>query len=161
MSVSYSLTVAMKMTTIITKSAAEIAAQGEHTITANAWDTSVSLNASSTPAVTKVLKKTQGNGTLDLTAAVDDDADVGTLDMSGLKCQSVLIVNDADNSNTCTISDPANAYSLNGGANIVLAPGEKFQLYCPETKSDVDASNKNLAFAIAGGESVYVMMAFG
>lgn len=161
MSVSYNVTVAMKMTTIITKSAAEIAAQGEHTLTANAYDTTESLNSSTTPAVTKVLKKTQGNGTLDLTAAVDDDADIGTQDMTGLKCQAFKIANPSTNSNTLTISDPANAYSLNATANIVLAPGEEIQVYCPETKSDVGASDKDILFTIAGGETVDLIALFG
>lgn len=161
MTVSYQVSLALKLGLVITKGSTEIPAQGQHVVTANAWDTAQTLTSSTTPAVTKALKKTQANGTLDLTACVDDDGDIGTQNMSGLKCQAFLVINPSTNTNTLTISDPANPYSLNGGANIVLAPGEKIEVYCPETKADVAAGAKDIAFAIAGGESVYLIMLFG
>ena len=150
---------AMKATSVINKDADEVPSAGAHSVAHSAFDFSMALHSASDPAISKKHAGEQGNGSIDLTALVDED--LGTQDMSGLKLQVLVLHNSADNSNTLTVSDPANPYSLNGTKDLVVAPGERLVRYYPDTLADVAAGAKAITFTIAGGETVELLMLFG
>lgn len=119
------------------------------------------LNANSTPPVTKnaadTLAMSGGAATLDLTAISYNGT---TVDLTGLKVQSLLVRN--DNDNAITISDGAsNGYALNGGNDIVIPAGSVHQFTWNETLGDVGASAKNLDISGTGTDALKFVISAG
>lgn len=129
--------------------------------------TGVTLNATSTPAITKASVKTYtltaGAVTIDL-EALQGIQDVA-VNAVGLKPQVIIIKNPAGN-NTMTLSEGAsNGYALNGGNDIVLtghATVDTFAMFfIPEGLPDVAGADSEIDIAGTGTESISIGMVFG
>ena len=101
-------------------------------------------NASSTVPATKIFVDTfNGNQSIDLTSL--DDPEQETIDGTGLKVQFILVA--VNTAHDVTISDgAANAYSLNGGSDIVVEGSGYVLLYFADGLADIAAGAKAIDF---------------
>ena len=134
--------------------------------TYDAFNTAASLNATSTPPVSKAavsqVALVAGAKTIDLTAAPHKVAGTTvSVDGTGLKVQGFLIRVPATNVHALTIAPGAsNAYNLLGAAFLVtLYPGDVIELAkrLDANMPDVAAGAKNILFgdASAGGTETF------
>lgn len=138
----------------------DIESLGEFSTNHSQFDHSATLNSSSTPPVTKkYADRLTGTNNLDFTALADPE--LGTLDMSGLKLQ-ILSVYNRSTTDAMTLSDgAANAYSINGTADIDIPVGGRALLFFNDGLADVAAGAKAFDVECAVGESCDIMLVFG
>lgn len=119
----------------------------------------VTLNASSTPAATKVssgtLTLSSGSATIDLTAAPNP---IATVDFTGLKINAFKFAADSNNTEPITIEGHAtNGYDLFASLSdgkIQLDPGDVCLMLCNNSNPDVGASLKVIDFASSDVDAV-------
>lgn len=141
------------------------AASAKRTVTHDAFNETMTLDASSTPAASQVaalqVTLSAGAATLDLQALTATNGYV--LDASALKLLAILVVN--DNSNDVTLSEGAvNGYAIptltvhskNGGD----FPGVLLQ-YFADNLDAVAAADSEIDFAGSGSDVFDVLMLFG
>ena len=118
------------------------------------------LDAASTPPATKYYSEIlTGTQNLDLTALSRSERD--TLDASGLKLQTLRLIN-ISTTNSVTLQDGAsNAYQINGGDTEVLPPECRLMRTFSDSLADVDASNKNITVSATAGQTYRLTMIFG
>jgi hypothetical protein len=127
------------------------------------------LNASSTPAVTKCfsddLTLTAGEATLDLTS-LTGPAGV-TVTFNGLKVQLAKFACPSSNTNPVLIQKgDATAYNLLGADNassetFEVLPGGCMALFHDNEAEDVDATHKDVKFTGTAGETIEVILVAG
>lgn len=140
-------------------SASELPTAASPSVKHNQANLAQTLNASSTPAGTKLYaKKLTGTQTLDLTALTDTLG--AALDCTGLKLQAILLEN-LSTTNTVVISDPANPYSLNATAAITVPAGATLGMYFNDKLADVAAGAKGITFTATAGQTYNLLMVFG
>jgi len=160
MTTTINASLAAQLTLLVTRD--DVDSAGSLDTVHSAFNQAQTLNADSTPPVTKkYAAELTGTQTLDLTAAADPE--LGTLDMSGLKLQAMLVVNLSTTDNLVVEDGAANPYQVNAGDTIVIEEGgENFALmYFGGKLADVAAGAKNLKFTAAPGESYQVILVFG
>lgn len=138
----------------------------DDTVTLSGMNTSVTLGAGTTPAVTKGTAFQQalsgGAATIDLTALPGLTGEE-TIDGTGLKIQTLKLANPSDNNGTITVVQGAsNAYQL-GGANftIPIPVGGEVTLYFPEGNPDVASGAKEIDLSGTGTDPLNVSVTLG
>ena len=128
----------------------------------------VRLSSTSTPAVTKSSYKEYaliaGALTIDLTALTD--AVGAALDGTGLKVQTVIIVNPAGNAAINIAPGASNPYPLLGTGNDITIPAHATQLtvigmYLPDGTPDVSGSVKTLDITGTGTQTFKLGITLG
>ena len=125
----------------------------------------VTLNASSTPAVTKVYGDTVAHAagvvTVDLTSLVG--AMGSAVDFSGLKVQFAYIFNPVGNTVLTVDVGVADGYELFGAADgkIYIPAGGTYLAYNADALDDVGATDKDIDFAGAGVETFNIVLVAG
>ena len=120
-------------------------------VTHTGYDTTATLNATSTPAATKfaAFEKalSTGTATIDLTALVGTNG--AAVDGSGLRVQAIKFRNKSTNANVMTLSKGAsNGYDgLGASASITLSPGGEVLLLLKGAGAVIGGTNKNLDLA--------------
>ncbi len=127
-------------------------------------NTLVTLNASSTPAVTKFIRMDKAlaaaAGTIDLTAMTGANGE--TVDFSGLKVQVAKFKNKAGNNPMTIKFGAANPYNLLGASWTLILPDEgEITLYLPEGTPDVAGGAKDIDIAGTGIEELEVQLFAG
>lgn len=127
------------------------------------------LNASSTPAVTKCFSDSinlaAGAATLDLTSLTGPAAVTVTFD--GLKVQLVKFACPSTNTGPILVQKgDSNAYNLLGKDNassetLEILPGGCMALFHDDESEDVDATHKNVKFTGTGTETIEVILVAG
>lgn len=131
----------------------------------NGFDSSFTLNSSSTPAATVMASFNKalsgGAATIDLTALVGTGG--GAVSLNGLKVRAIKITAPIGNANPITLVNGAsNGHNLTGGAiSIVIYPGQEILMYLKDASVAVDGTHKtwdlsgtaaqSLNFEIIGG----------
>jgi hypothetical protein len=144
----------------------DVTIHGEsHSVTQDDFNTSRTLNSTSTPLGSECYAKTiAGTGaavTYDFTALVRE---FDTLDATGLKLQHIQLNNIG--SGTVTITErsdpPANQYDVNGAADDIVVPtGSEFSQFYNDTLADVAAGVKNLNINGTNGQNFQLKLVFG
>jgi hypothetical protein len=121
------------------------------------------LNASSTPPVTKVYAEevtSDGAETLDFTALVRSIG--GTIDATGLKLQALALYNKST-TNTVTIGKGAsNGYDFNATAQTIVVQAESYLLLTfNDDLADVSGSVKTIDIVATSGQAYDLMLIFG
>ena len=118
-----------------------------------------------TVAVGVIVTLTAGSATLDLTAITDE---LGrTVDLSGLKVQSLRVKPHADNANIISMKPGAsNGYNLGNSASFYWSgyggtPPDEADFLWREKCPDVDATHKNLDFAGTGSQKILLQIVAG
>lgn len=124
----------------------------------------VSLNASSTPPVTKTVYRefalSGGSLTIDFTSITGTNGI--THDMTGLKLQTVIIKNPAGNASMNIAPGSSNPYAPWGTGNDITIPaGSTFGFYFADTLADVAAGAKTLDITGTGTEEISIGFVFG
>lgn len=134
------------------------------TITHSAFNRSLSLTATTTPAVTKCValsgNLTAGAATIDLTSMTGAN---GTVTFSGLRVQGLYFEN-RSSSNAMIIKDGAsNGYLVFGDSSgqVTLGPGGSILLYAADYPSDVSGSVKTIDLTGTGTDAYYLEMVAG
>lgn len=133
-------------------------------------DTRGTLNATSTPAVTKTfsdtLNLTAGAATLDLTSLSGPAGT--TVDFTDLKVHLVKLSCPSTNTAGITVDrGAANAYNLFGADNstaeqVEVLPGATCEFFHGNNETeDVDATHKSVQFAGTGTEAIDVILVAG
>ncbi len=127
-------------------------------------EASRTLNATSTPPATDAYKGTfalsGGALTLDLTALVE--AGLPTLDMTGLKLQTIKVINAVGNGPLTVSEGAANGYPVYGAAGSVILPaGASNQQDYADNAADVATADADIDFAGTGSELFDLLMIFG
>ena len=130
------------------------------TVTHNGFNSSATLNAASTPSVSKMASFQKalsgGAATIDLTALVGTNG--AAVDFTGLKAAAVKFQNPATNANAITVKAGAsNAYLLHGASwSIILQPGEEYlwKAGVVNAAPTVGASLKNIDLAGTGTQAL-------
>lgn len=141
------------------------ASSKDNTITLNGLNSTIVMDADSTPPVTKeaVFQKamTAGAATIDLTALTGLNG--ASVTFTGLKVQSVKFRNKATNANDITITEGAsNGYELLGnGFTLILKPGQEAQFYLNDAAPDVGGSAKTIDISGTGTQVLEVAMVAG
>lgn len=138
------------------------------TIAVDGFDTTTTLNASSTPPATLQANGTKamsaGTATIDFTALPGDTA-METKDATGLKLQRMRLKNPSTNANVVTVTKGAsNGYGLtSGGASwtVVLSPGEEVYFRFADTCPDVAAGAKTLDLSGTLAQELDYLFIFG
>jgi hypothetical protein len=129
------------------------------TVSFNQLNTDRTLDANSTPPVSKHSEGqkalSSGAGTLDLTALPGKTADetvVGT----GLKVQFAMFRNPITNANPITVTFGASSPYLLGGSGfkVILQPGEKWAYEGTSTSPAVASGAKNIDLAGTGSQAL-------
>lgn len=135
-------------------------------VTHNLLNQSGTLNASSTPPVTKVgsdedVEIYGGIATIDLTDLIGTNG--AAVDGTGLKVQHILIVANEDNYDPITVEPGAsNGYELKGASwSEDLDPGDIFQLTKIDTAPDVASGAKNIDFTGTDGDTFSYIVVLG
>ena len=127
-------------------------------VTHNGFNTSTTLNATSTPAVTKSATFTQaltaGAATVDLTTLTGTNGAVVT--GAGLRVQVLKIRSKSANTAAVTVASGASdGYDGYGSAFSVDIPaGGTVVLYAPECGTDISATNKTLDLASSDTDAI-------
>lgn len=137
-------------------------------ITHDQFNTSVTLNAESTPVITKTVNYevtlSGGAATIDLTALkAAGQAAAGTIDGTGLKIQAIRLKNKSTNANAMTFSEGAsNGYALFGASWLVTLPvGGEVVAYLPEGTPDVATGDKTIDIAGTGSQVAQIQICLG
>lgn len=130
----------------------------------NQFNTSTTLNASSTPPVTKVAAIEQdlgaGTATVDLTALTATNG--ATVDGTGLRVQALKFRNQAGNAVMSIAMGAANGYDGFGAAfKVTLAGGAEVTILSNDNGSDIAAGVKNLDLAGTGAETAELVIVMG
>lgn len=134
-------------------------------ITHAKWDSSVTLDGTTTPVASQFVAFTQaltsGAATVDLTSLAV--APFSTKSLSGLKVQVIKFVAHADNANPITITfGAANPYQGLGTAfNITLSAGQEMTFYGDGAAQSVASGHKNLDLSGTGSQSLDIIIVAG
>jgi len=137
----------------------------DKTVTHDGFNTSKTLNASSTPAVHKVAcfeqALTAGSATIDLTALTGTNG--ATVDGTGQKVQVFKAKAPATNANPITIGEgAANGYELAGNAwKMILQPGQEFLFYGDGDTPAIGAAAKDIDLAGTGAQKLEIEIVTG
>lgn len=137
----------------------------DNTLTHNGYNTSLSLNAGTTPPVTKCAyfskALSSGSATIDLTALTGTNG--VSVDGSGLKVQIAKFKNPASNGNNITVTVGAsNGYLLAGAAwKAILAPGQEITFYGNDATPDIGGSAKTIDLSGAGTQALECSIIMG
>lgn len=131
------------------------------------WDsinTLKTLNASSTPAVTKFVRfdqaLTASTATIDLTSLTGANGE--SVDFSGLKVQVAKFKNKSGNAAMTIKFGAANPYNLLGASWTLILPDEgEITLYLPEGTPDVAGGAKDIDLSGTGSEELEVQLFAG
>lgn len=131
------------------------------------WDginTLKTLNASSTPAVTKFVRfdqaLTASSATIDLTSMTGTNG--ASVDFTGLKVQVAKFKNQSGNAAMTIKFGAANPYNLLGASFTLILPDEgEITLYLPEGAPDVAGGAKDIDLAGTGSEILEVQLFAG
>lgn len=131
------------------------------------WDginTELTLNASSTPAVTKFVRMDQaltaGSATIDLTSLTG--ANDESVTFSGLKVQVAKFKNKSGNAEMTIKFGVANPYNLLGASwTLKLADGAEITIYIPEGAPDVAGGAKDIDISGTDSEELEVQLFAG
>lgn len=130
------------------------------------------LNATSTPPVTKVFSDTialaAGVGALDLTSLTAPGG-MTARDFTGLKVQVVGFICPTSNTGGITVDakDAVTGYNLFGADNAAttekneILPGTVFLLKHTDKLQDVDATHKDITLAGTGTDTIQVLLVAG
>jgi hypothetical protein len=137
------------------------------TVNHTGFNSTATLNAASTPPVSKMASFQQalsaGAATIDLTALVGTNG--ATVTFNGLKVAAVKFQNPGTNANAITIKAGAsNAYLLGGAAwSWILQPGDEFlwKAGAVNAAPTVGASLKNIDLAGTGTQALNVIVIAG
>ena len=138
----------------------------DNTTTVNGMNETNELTASTSVPVTVDaagrITLSSGSATLNL-AAITFDADVGTLDTTGLKIQYAKFRNLSTNANAITIAKGAsNGYTGFGSAfSVVIQPGGYFEYYGNESTADVASGVRTLDITGTGAQVLEVQIVAG
>ncbi len=124
----------------------------------------ITLNASTTPAITKpsfrTYQLTAGTVTIDLTALLGTNN--LSQDCTGLKVQALIIHNPAGNATMNVAPGASNGYALFGTSNdIEITAGGYVQAYLPEGLPDVASGAKNITITGTGTQEIHVGLLLG
>lgn len=160
---SYAVTVKGLVTTVETLTNGDLAAT--QTLVHTGYDDTASLDADSSPAVTKVAYQSTamstGAATLDLTSLTLNSLSVT---LSGLHLRVVKVKAPTTNSAAVTVAKGAsNGLTALGSAfSVTLQPGAWFELYDPSgLAAAVDATHKTLDVTGTGTDAVQLSVAAG
>ncbi len=121
------------------------------------------LNASSTPAVSRVWSDsvglTAGALTLNL-AALSRGAELAALDLTGLKVQFIKIFSKSANTSSITMSTGAsNGYAINLATRVLeISPGECMMFKRNESLPDVASGARTIDFASSDVDAIFDIM---
>lgn len=137
----------------------------DNTVTTNGLNTSETLNASSTPPVTKysafAQALTAGAATIDLTSLPDSAGNAGAVTFNGLKVQGYIFKNPSTHDVTLT-AGASNGYDLHGsGWSITIRPGEELQWRGNDGAGDVGSGAKTIDLAGTGTDTLDVELIAG
>jgi hypothetical protein len=126
----------------------------------NQFDHSATLNASSTPPVTKKFAdRLTGTNNLDFTALADPE--LGTQDMSGLKLQILTVYNRSTTDALVLSDNAATPYSINNTNDLQVPIGGRLVMFFNDQLADVAAGAKLFDVECAVGESCDIILVFG
>ena len=131
-------------------------AAGTPKVTHANWDFKHSLNATSTPPLTKHAVEQKalagGAGTIDLTATKGFNGEA--VDGTGLKVQALKLRNPSTNANSISIEPgAANGYDFCGADfKITLEPGTEVLIFCLDTAPDVAIADCQIDLAGTGAQ---------
>jgi hypothetical protein len=146
------------LTVVETKSAADLPAAGDRSMTYDQFNVRKTLNTASTPAGTQFLAKQYASGqTLDFTALVNDLGE--TIDATGLKLQAMLLVNPSSSANVDWADGASDAYSINNAEGLRIPPGGSVELYFHGQLADVAAGVKDVD--ITATDAFQLILVFG
>lgn len=134
-------------------------------VTYNAFNTSKTLNASSSPAATTHAAFTAalsgGALTVDLTSLTGTNG--ATVSMSGLKVQVLRCKAPTSNANPITITPGAsNGYDICGADfSVTLSPGQEVTIYGNDATPDVAGTDKTLDLAGTGSQELEMEIVAG
>jgi len=134
-------------------------------VTHDVFNTSLTLNAASTPPASTMAAFTQalsGNtATIDLTTLVGTNGSV--VNGTGLKVQLLKAKATATNANPITISvGAANGYDLSGAAfSVTLSAGQEVTLYGNDASPDIAAGDKEIDLLGTGAQTIDIMIVMG
>lgn len=129
------------------------------------YDTSLTLDADSSPPATKCafapVAMTAGAATIDLAALTG--ANGATVNLTGLKVQVAKFKAKADNAGAVTLSEGAsNGYELGGNTwKFALLPGMEITIYGNDATPDVGSGAKNMDMAGTLTDAVEVSIIAG
>lgn len=141
------------------------AASNGKSVTYNGLNTTASLNASSTPIVSKtaslVKALASGSGTIDLTAVLGTNG--ATVDASGLKVVAMKLRGKSTNGNPITIAKGAsNGYDAFGASfSITLKANMEITVYSASNATAISSTNKILDLTGTGSQELEVQLIFG
>ena len=134
-------------------------------VTHTGYDTTATLNATSTPAATKfaAFEKalSTGTATIDLTALVGTNG--AAVDGSGLRVQAIKFRNKSTNANVLTLAKgSANGYDgLGASFSITLPPGGEVLVRTKAGGAVIGGTNKNLDLAGTGAQVAEIAIVMG
>lgn len=163
---SVAVTYAANITTVETLATnVPAAATGGKSVTHNGYNTSATLNASSTPPATQCAyfskALSSGAATIDLTALTGTNG--STVDFTGLKVQCAKFKNPSTNANPITVTfGAATGYLLGGAAwKFILSPGMEIVVFGNDATPDVTSLLKHIDLAGTGSQALQVSLVAG
>lgn len=141
---------------------------GSNKVTHNEYNTSKSLNGTSTPPVTKVVSfeasLSGGAYTIDLTALTGTAG--ATVDGAGLRVQVFKFINKSGNTGVMTISSPATTGYDGFGAKTVysedVAPGGEIMKFPNDAGGDIaNGTNDEIDISGTGSEAFQCQIVLG
>ncbi len=140
------------------------ATDSDRTLTWDSINRAKTLNADSTPVVTKFVRIDKalgaGTGTIDLTSMTGANGE--TVDFSGLKVQVAKFRNKSGNAAITVKFGAANPYNLLGASwTLILADDSEITIYTPEGAPDVAGGAKDIDLSGTGIEELEVQLFAG
>jgi len=137
----------------------------DKTVTHTGYNTTKTLNGTSSPPATKVAAFEQaltgGAATIDLSALVGTNG--ATVVGTGLRVQAVKFRGKSDNANPITVAKGAsNGYDGFGASfSITLDPGAEVTILPDDAGSDIGSGNKNLDVSGTGTQVLECIIVLG
>lgn len=162
MSVSLAYRADMTATETLTTNAAALS---DATLVHSGYNTTKTLNASSTPPATKVASFAQamtvGAATIDLTDLLGSNG--AAVDGSGLRVQAIKLRNKSTNANPITVAKGAsNGYDgLGADFSVTLAVGAEITILPNDAGSDIGAANCELDVSGTGSQVLECIIVMG
>jgi len=134
-------------------------------ITHNGFNFSATLNASSTPPISKMASfqkaLSTGAATIDCTSLIGTNG--ASVDFTGLKVQGYIFQNPATNANAITVTVGASNGLLLHGASwkVILQPGEQLMFLGLNVSQTVGSGNKTIDLAGTGSQALNCILVAG
>jgi len=154
----------LKLQCKVTETLAGVGSAASPQITHDQYGISQTINGGTTVPATKVyadeVSLSAGAKTIDFAAYPGTD---GTDDATGLKLQSLYLLNKTGNSAMEFSKGASNGYELGGDASwqVTLKQGQAVQVFGNEQEADVASGAKTIDVAGTGTEAFQIVAVFG